>query len=135
MGRGLCYKCSKCGKEYRAFIGVGFMYPTVYSEVFHDMKNGKYGQEMKEAVELPAASVDAVKYLYICKKCNNWTVDYGLSVYDDSKSHQLIKRYVHKCDKCGGVMHRASNAEKNSLKCPECGGAPEKGETTIVCWD
>lgn len=135
MGRGLAYKCSKCGKEYSAFIGMGYMFPTEYCEVFHDMKNGKYGPDMQEAIEQPGVNVDAVKHLYICKKCNNWTVDYGLSLYDANKDNKIIKRYVHKCEKCGGVMHRASSAEKNSLPCPKCGGAPENGEAKIICWD
>ncbi len=45
------------------------------------------------------------------------------------------KRRVHKCEKCGGVMHKATSDEESNLPCPDCGGAPEKGHVNLIMWD
>ena len=41
MGIGVEFKCSKCGKEYAADTGIGFLFPEVYKETITDVKNGK----------------------------------------------------------------------------------------------
>lgn len=90
-------------------------------------------------------AVDAEEYLYICGKCNAWKVEKGLSLYapknlkllmmkrygdktvaewgeapyvvswDLKENYRLVKRYVHNCDKCSGVMHRATEDEEYNL--------------------
>ncbi len=47
MGSGFGLKCSKCGKEYAAYTGIGFLFPQVYKATITDVKNGKYGEEWK----------------------------------------------------------------------------------------
>ena len=166
MGSGVGFKCSKCGKEYNANTGIGFMFPKVYKETLADVKTGKYGEEwMSLALSEELVAVDAERYLYICKKCGHWTVDLGLSLYapNDPKAimrkqygiktveewggvpyvmswgleqdYHIIKRRVHKCENCGGVMHKASDKEKSNLPCPECGGAPKNGSQFFINWD
>ncbi len=110
-------------------------------------------------------AVDAERYLYICKKCGHWTVGLGLSLYapndpkvimkrqygiktveewgevpyvmrwDLKENYHLLKRRVHKCDKCGGVMHKATDKEESNLPCPKCGAAPKKGSMYLIDWD
>ncbi len=166
MGSGVGFKCSKCGKEYCANTGIGFLFPEVYKETLADVKAGKYGEEWKRlALSEELVAVDAERYLYVCKKCGHWEVEYGLSLYapnnvkklkkkkygektveqwgevpyvmsmDLEEDYHLLKRRVHKCEKCGGVMHKATRDEESNLPCPDCGGAPEKGYLNIINWD
>ena len=48
MGRGKSYKCSKCGKEYSASWGCGYMFTLEYDELIEAIKKGKYGEAWKE---------------------------------------------------------------------------------------
>jgi len=109
-------------------------------------------------------AVDAEDYLYVCKKCGHWKVEPGLSLYapknvaelkkreygiktveewgavpyvmscDFGDDYQILKRRIHKCDMCGGVMHKATESEECNLPCPYCGGAPEE-DHNIILWD
>lgn len=163
MGSGVGFKCSKCGKRYHANTGIGFMFPTVYKEKLAEVKAGKYGQEWKDlALSEKLVAVDAELYLYMCKECGHWEVDYGLSLYApndpdeiakeqfgektveewgevpyvmDFDKYHILKRYIHKCEKCGGLMHKATREEENNLPCPDCGGSPEEGYLDIINWD
>ena len=147
MGSGKAYKCSKCGKKYYALTGIGFMFPTVYENVMDDIKNGKYGQERKElASKEKNVAVDAERHLYVCGKCHHWSTEYGLSLYTlsepedlpymaDIKGAHILKRYTHKCEKCGAMMHKATKEEEISLPCPDCGGAPDMTYDNWICWD
>ncbi len=166
MGSGVGFKCSKCGKEYCANTGIGFLFPEVYKETLSDVKAGKYGEEWKKlALSEELVAVDAETYLYVCKKCGHWDVEPGLSLYapndvkklkkkkygektveqwgeapyvmsmDLEEDYHILKRRVHKCEKCGGVMHKATREEELNLPCPDCGGAPEKGQVNMIMWD
>lgn len=163
MGDGRAYKCSKCGKEYSALTGVGFMFPSVFKELTEEIKNGKYGQKWKDlALSEKYVVVDAERYLYVCGKCDHWSTDYGLSLYapvntdkianmsfgdktvaelgyipyvTNFRGFHILKRYVHKCEKCGAVMHKATNKEERDLPCPDCGGAPDPTYDNWICWD
>lgn len=165
MGQGIGFKCSSCGKEYHACPGVGFLFPEQYKEVQKAAKEGKYGPEWKELVTSgDCIAVDAETYLYMCK-CGHWTVEEGLSVYapndpealsnkqygiktvrewgevpyattmDFDGEYHLVKRRIHKCEKCGGTMHKASKKEEGSLPCPDCGGKPVNDFVNIIHWD
>ena len=156
MGSGIEYKCSKCGKEYEVCCGVGFLFPQVYEGLMNDIKSGKYGQGWKKlALSEDTIAIDAVSYVYVCKKCGFWAVEPGLSLYvaNDSKAvkeylqsrhwtaghdgtfvtfselrqdYHILKRRVHKCAKCKGIMHKATEYEEYNLKCPYCGNVPDK---------
>ena len=48
MGNGFNWKCDDCGYTFKAFLGVGFMFPMVYRETVQDMKRGKFGKQDKD---------------------------------------------------------------------------------------
>ena len=93
MGRGLSYRCSKCGKTYYANTGIGFMFPEVYKETHSDVKSGKYGEDWKElALSGELIAVDAELYLYVCRKCGHWEVEPDLSLYAPNDPEALKKK-------------------------------------------
>ena len=51
MGIELTCVCEKCGYEFEADVGVGFLYPKVYVETIDAMKEGRFGQQGKEFLE------------------------------------------------------------------------------------
>ncbi len=166
MGSGFGLKCSKCGKEYAAYTGIGFLFPQVYKATITDVKNGKYGEEWKSlSMGKELVAVDAERYLYVCKNCGHWAVEPGLSLYapndveklkkkkygektveqwgevpyvmsmDLEEDYHLLKSWIHKCEKCGDEMHRATHDEEYNLHCPDCGGAPVEGYHVLHKWD
>ena len=165
MGYGRILVCSNCKKEYRASWGVGFSFPEEYEKTLSDIRKGKYGDGMKAiSHDEKHIAVDAEEYLYICGKCNAWKVEKGLSLYTPKNlkllmmrrygdktvewreapyvmkrelqgNYSLVKRYVHKCDKCGGIMHLATEDEELNLSCPGCGGAPDPEKQFGILWD
>lgn len=48
MRAGFSFTCQKCGNEYRAFLGSGMMYPSIYERVLGEIQSGKYGAELQE---------------------------------------------------------------------------------------
>ncbi len=165
MGKGYSYVCSKCGKNFDVFLGIGMMFPVIYRRTIEEIKSGKYGEEWKKIFNSqPYTATNAHKYLYKCKNCGYWEESKELSLYvpNDLESfpktqfgiktveewgyvpyvteielkydYHLIKRYIHKCPKCGKTMNQAT--EKNeflTLSCPDCGAlAKREGE---LMWD
>ena len=51
MGKGLIYKCKKCGKEYFVSYGIGYAFHMDYEEIENDIKAGKQGEEWKAIFE------------------------------------------------------------------------------------
>ena len=166
MGIGYTFTCSKCKKRYSASWGSGFMFPAVYEETMKAVRAGEYGIEWQKLVaENDYAVIDAEKYIYLCRRCHNWQSEPGLSIYepkdieaikikykldcddelkdrpyvttmDIKEEYRILKRYVHVCNKCSGIMHRATKDELEYLPCPECGGAPEEpGSSGMILWD
>lgn len=153
MGSGRHYICSKCGKEYYANWGVGFMFPMVYEETAADIKAGKYGKEWQDTfINGKNVVVDAERHIYYCKMCGRWESAAGLSLYVPKNTDasvnlahpwninldrrwKILKRYTHRCSKCGTIMHKATDTELSKLSCPDCGGAPKADYLGIVCWD
>ena len=165
MGDGRDYKCSKCGKEYHTFWGIGYLYPVVKHDEEQKIKKGKYGQEWKELFQSnELIKVDVENHVYLCGKCGYWTVEPGLSLYVpkdgdetitdqkedeadegswgndrsapfDLEGYHLLKERVHKCTNCRETMHVATKEEIPHLRCPECGGKPENGASRMILWD
>ncbi|MDO5138764.1 MAG: hypothetical protein Q4D71_09960 [Oscillospiraceae bacterium] len=111
----------------------------------------------------PYAAIDAETVIYICSSCNRWETGTDITLYapDDpesiskkqygiktveewgyvpyvtdwhlEKDYHVLKRYYHKCEKCGRRMHKASEAEMQNLPCPECGEPNRSGG--IIMWD
>ncbi len=164
MGSGFDYKCGKCGKEYSVLLGTGYGFTTEYQRIMKAVKSGKYGEEWKNLVSSQKyVAVDAVKYLYSCRKCGAWKEETGLSLYypkDEKKlakirygektvaerggvpyvteydlktDYQILKKRIHKCKKCGAVTHRMEETELLTLSCPKCGSKP--ADVARLLWD
>ena len=157
MGAGFGFTCKKCGNEYQAFLGSGMMYPSIYEEVMGEIQSGKYGAELQELSNtIPYVAVDAEDAVYYCRNCGIWEVSPNLSLYGPRdmeyiqreieefghspcpwkstlRAHyRIIRRYYHKCGKCGRRMRQLSSHETSSLPCPKCG---EKNEGSMFRWD
>ena len=167
MADGLRLKCSKCNKEYGVSWGIGFSFPTVYKNTLKAAKTGEYGPEWQElTTKTKYVAIDAESYVYLCEKCRNWSSDPGLSLYvpkdteelknkynlesvgeleerdyvmsyNLDEEYKILKRRIHKCKKCGGVMRKLKFKEVYHLPCPECGGAPLEGweNVSFINWD
>ena len=167
MGDVLRLRCSKCKKEYSVWWGIGFAFPTVYEKIMKAAKNGEYGQEWKTLTTTTKfVAIDAEDYVYLCGKCNHWNNEPGLSLYvpkdleeikrkykldtvdeleerdfvmsyDLAEEYKILKRRIHKCEKCGGIMKRLKEKEIFHLPCPHCGGAPMEGWENVypINWD
>ena len=159
MGNGFKYKCSKCGKHYSGIWGIGMMFPQIYQETIAKIEQGEYGENWKRLYfDNDHVAVDAEEYVYICSSCNAWKIDKGLSLYTansegakksiergcvvindrlryETEAFKLLKSYIHKCDNCGGRMHKANGKEIRNLPCPHCGGARDKNIEYVINWD
>ena len=108
-------------------------------------------------------AIDASRVIYICSSCNKWELgtdvtlyapndpesiskkQYGIKTVEEwgyvpyvldwelKRDYHVLKRYYHKCEKCGQFMHKASSEEEQNLQCPEC-GEPNKAKN-IIMWD
>lgn len=151
MGRDLGFKCSKCGKNYSAHQGIGMLYPKEYEEVVGKIRKGNYGSSMKDLMDSdPYVTVDASYKIYCCSSCGHWSSLRSLSLYlvpgvekeisravmaTDGEDCTLVREYIHKCRKCGDIMHIASDGELMNLTCPYCGGESEDGPVMEMLWD
>ena len=152
MGSGYGFVCKKCGNRYSVNTGIGFIFPNEYKKLVDKIKKGRYGEDWKHLfMSTPGAVVDAEKELYICKGCGNWDVSPVASIYAPDKpdsiekpvhyvmksdlesDYHIVKRYYHKCGKCGKRMHRATEREMISLPCPKCGGTDTAAD--LIMWD
>lgn len=67
MGSGYRYHCNNCGKDFEAWLGVGMLFPQTCEETLEAVKQGKFGQELKEAAESePYVGVCAEQRIYVC---------------------------------------------------------------------
>ena len=152
MGSGYGFVCKKCGNRYSVNTGIGFMFPDEYKKLVDKIKKGRYGEEWKQLFKsTPKAVVDAESELYICNGCGNWDVSPVASIYAPDKpdsaekpvhyvmksdlesDYHIVKRYYHKCGKCGKRMHRGTEREMISLPCPKCGGKDTAAD--LIMWD
>lgn len=156
MLNGYGLKCSKCFKEYDVMWDSRFLYPNYYKKALRAVKDGEYGKELKEiALSEKYMAIDAVPWIYSCRKCNHWEESSALSLYAPNsserakeilandrsdeyycdggfvdinqlhKEYHLIKRVYHRCPRCNTIMHRVKEMDMLSLPCPDCGGDPD----------
>lgn len=160
MGEGLDFVCAECGERYSVNWGSGFRFPDNYSKCIKKLKKGKYGLEWKELfLSNKYVAIDADNHIYLCKKCGHWEVEEGLSLYipknpekiskkikesgkifyvmdyELKSDYRLLKRRIHKCSKCGKIMHKANYEEELFLKCPKCGAIPRIENVSPIYWD
>ena len=76
MGKVIKLECKECGFSSNAFLGIGFLYPNVCEEILQNMKNGAFGETIKEAANtVPGAAVHQGKALFVCDNCGSWRTD------------------------------------------------------------
>lgn len=139
MGHGLIVKCKKCKTEKAFHTGIGMRFPSVYKEVISGIHKGNYGKEWQVFFkENPGAAVDASRSIYQCEACHELVEKYDLSLYNNNKGnppehgvclpweltegdYEFVKKYEHRCPKCGNVMRKIDEDNVPSLSCPQCG--------------
>jgi len=124
-------------------------------------KYGEERKELLEKVKYIA--VDSESDVYICGNCGFWKQEQGLGLYKPKnpekiakekfgdktveelgyvpyvmrykllEDYRLVKTYVHRCDKCGRRMRRATEEDLGRLPCPVCG--TENLMTRQILWD
>ena len=154
MGNGIGYKCSKCGKRYQASWGIGMMFPEQYIKLVEKAGRGDFGKAYKDLfAKDPKMAIDAEEYVYCCSVCHAWRVEPELTLYQPKDGYESIinqdyvmrnelkmyyrtcKHFSHKCPKCKGRMHRASEDEIQMLPCPYCGGPRDMDYEELIMWD
>ena len=163
MGNGLGFRCNKCGHEFTASFGIGFMFPVLYRETVKEIRQGKYGREWKELFKTtPGAAVNAEMELYVCGTCGCSVNDLNLAIYEpkkpravkiqdpepagtmQAKGREYVMPYELKSDyrlvelfihKCPECGKRMHKyRETDRLKCPECRTGWME-ETDSILWD
>ena len=144
-----CSKCKKRYSVNPGF-GKLFpeVYQSLIQDI-KDGKHGEEMQKLLE--ETKYAAVNAERVVYICMECSHWEMgtddtlyapndpdalarkQYGIKTVEEwgyapyvmkmdlEEDYHVLKRYYHKCCKCGKRMHKASDEEMQHLPCPKCG--------------
>ena len=82
MGNGLWYKCPKCGFEFIASFGVGYMFPMEYAEAVHQAKAGELGEEIQNFFnEHTDGAIDAEHVVLCCEDCGHFREGMDLTMY------------------------------------------------------
>ena len=156
-----CKKC-KCEYSVCPGIGMRYpsVYRDRLAEIAEG-EYGPDWQELYN--NTPFAAIDAARVVYVCDACDTWEYGTDISLYapndpdsipqkqygiktvaewgyvpyvmkwDLKKEYHILKRYYHRCDKCGKRMHKASLTELQNLSCPECGSKNHAED--FLCWD
>lgn len=92
MGIELTCVCEKCGYEFEADVGVGFLYPKVYVETIDAMKEGRFGQQGKEFLEaFPNGAISCENIVVQCNDCKKLMVVPELSLYVPKEGYDFTK--------------------------------------------
>lgn len=92
MGIELTCICEKCGYEFEADVGVGFLYPKVYVETIDAMKEGRFGQQGKEFLEaFPNGAISCENIVVQCNDCKKLMVVPELSLYVPKEGYDFTK--------------------------------------------
>ena len=159
MGTGYLLKCRKCGYEFSANLGVGFMFPLASQETVEAGREGKLGKEVKKFLEgHPDGALDCSTVILQCSECGelesgpdlsmyvpgedspapssgNWTVAYpheGSSYVTpwDLVKYKLFALYDHRCRRCKGKMKIIKEEEFKKLI---CGDDFDNHPTKMIC--
>ncbi|MCR5847256.1 MAG: hypothetical protein K6G75_03985 [Lachnospiraceae bacterium] len=106
------YCCSKCG-NWKTEEGLSLYEPKDIEQL------KKYEQQGKGRW---AVGLDFKDASYVTTE-------------DLREYYKILKKYIHRCEKCGTRMHRANMEESLNLKCPKCGGKPLKDHVCPIRWD
>ena len=142
MGMGYTFRCCGCGYELEAYMGGGFLLPSVTEKTIQELKSGKYGETAKIFFEEnPDGTADCRNELFRCKKCGFLKVDMSLDLYKrkegvsepdylfpDEDHFCKSMKLDHICERCGSKMKKQKEArflkdiENGKIRCPDCGG-------------
>lgn len=132
MGNGLKLEC-KCGFELTASLGIGFLYPMVCEKTLQSIKDGAYGEELKDlANNTPNVAVHHEASLFLCDHCGDIVVEEEIDLCtpikkrkgnqkfcsvidypedityvmrcDIGDTYKVIHSVEHKCSKCGNPL-------------------------------
>ena len=139
MGQGYEFKC-KCGYSFAPYLGVGFLFPSLYQELIDSAREGELGAELQTFLtEHPDGAIDAETVALRCKNCGEYWSAPNLSMYcpkdsetgnnataagamrlyekkyvdpaDLQEEYRLYAKYPHKCIACDGDMEIVSEEE------------------------
>ena len=81
MGNAYSFKC-KCGYSFGASLGVGFLFPVEYQELWNSARDGKLGKELETFLsEHPEGIINADRVVARCRKCGKYKCVRNLSMY------------------------------------------------------
>lgn len=129
MGKGVVYKCPKCGHEEELHTGMGFMSPLEADMERENILAGIYGPKAQAAlVAHPEAPVSVERAIYQCGACGK--LESRLAVTVKAPVRVPI---LQRCD-CGATMRRIRNGK--AVVCPACREPMQKtGLAVAVLWD
>ena len=88
MGEGRGYICEKCGYQFKASWGNGFLFPMLYAEIKEKMLSGELGMEAKAFLEeYPDGAFDAERTLAQCNECGQYETVIDLTMYTPKKGY------------------------------------------------
>lgn len=138
MGNGNTYRCTECDYSFTAFLGVGFLFPTVYRDAVKAARKGKLGMTLKHFFDEHADGVINCENTIIrCRKCGNMKCapDFGMYLPEKSaavtrqgnwsvampcegveyvtpweltEGYKQYAKYPHRCGKCGSAADAVS---------------------------
>ena len=127
MGNCMGVKC-KCRNKSLS-LGSGWNYSDVYRKASEDIKNGLYGEEMKQLInETGLVSIDANYRAYLCEDCGY--IDAlvccdlyrpNCAVHSHNNSCSLLKECEHFCPICKKKLTKLDERDIKRMKCPKCG--------------
>ena len=154
MGYGFTVTC-KC-QEKGMNMGVGLHFPDVYKETTRDAKAGKFGDDVRDALnENEGAVIDASNRMYRCANCGDVECMQCLNVYkpknadadsdtvaleneyeipsEHPEQYELVKEFTHYCPDCQRVMDDMTGINITDMKCPHCGQNYQVDDS--ILWD
>lgn len=144
MGYATSIHC-KC-QEKPLWLDVGMGYHAVYQETMKNIKDGKYGPEMKDLVlNKKYVVVDATFQPYYCEKCGYVESTMPLDLYEPRDMKEVETRIINRwcaadpsinktVGELGEFPYWYPNSDKKGFKilkkyvhiCPECGELMKK---------
>lgn len=93
MGFELSYNCKKCGYYFWAQVGCGHHYPLEYQRIIKKMKEGEFGEQGKEFLEVfPDGAIDCDYIVVQCDDCSNLMEVPDLSLYIPKEGYDPTKQ-------------------------------------------
>ena len=135
MGLILKCKCKKCGYTFKAFVGIGMMYPKTYTETVNKMKEGQFGLHGKEFFEaFPQGAISCEEIVVQCDDCGKFmnVPDLSLYVPEGKIDYTKIERKIPWSSGFSGVGYEYVTLseldkhytlyERYSHRCSRCNG-------------